>query len=102
MDNRQKAAIGGAVPMVFRQIAVTTAIGPDGGEVDRLVGLAEDGSVWEYRSEFSRFAKEQDKVNAHGHHYKCTGEMIYWWHPLRMSADKGPESEPPPVYVQPK
>lgn len=106
MDNRTinkaaRLAIGGAVPLEFKQIAVTAAINNDGSEMERLVGLTEDGQVWEYRSEYLRFAQEQERVNSQGIKYKCSGEMVYWWHPLRMSADKGPESEPPPAYVRP-
>jgi hypothetical protein len=89
--------LGGNIPMRFKQIAVAQSMSEsDSGE--RLVGLADDGSVWEYRCR----AVQKTRMLAHVSGTPVEqryNEYRYWWQPLRMSDQPGPEYEEPALPI---
>lgn len=76
----------------FTQIAVSQSATDDGGVSEQLVGLDNNGCVWEYRTGARRLPEgEQREVpyiahNGQASTYK-TGyaETESWWEPLSMS-----------------
>lgn len=93
-QDRGQKVLGGAVPLRFVQIVTAT----DAENGDTTLGLDAEGQVWEFRTqtrELGKFKKDHNGQDT----LSRERELWTYWHPLRMSAEPGPQHEGPPAFV---